>query len=267
MRTKEACIKDLQFNILSYNEYWEDPIRDSVLWQFTDEVCRLIKSYLDIIEVQGIPMKKNYEKYSINTKHAISEIIRMVNDGRNLRERVEYFNFKKDHFNNEAKSRFYDHNVEDNGYLRFENDPFSKIERVRELCDELLEIINSEEKTSKLSKYLGRIFFFEGYENGSFIVRLNKIGFTDEDGFVFDGEVIEFVTPNSRYGYADGVVFYDAENMPFHKIPYYREEIETEEELEEYLANVEEYSEEMMKEAVAENIRFCFENTFNIYEE
>ena len=229
METKVQIIKDLQFHILNFNEYWEDPITESKLVTDTLDTVESIKSYCEMLKTYH---KKNpdvvddYEKYPEFIQNTISEIISLVSDGRDLWHKVKYENIGPDPFSHKSGGpREYDHHVKENGHLYFENDPFRSINRIIELCDKLIVIITSENKLAKDVDFAeitnsGLYYMFEGYENGSMSVRFDKI-FIDTTGeILIDGRIIYFTSFDSHTVYYPGVVVMDVENYSISKLPY-----------------------------------------------
>ena len=51
MNTKEYLIQEIQSHVISFNEFWEDPITESALVKNTLETAESIKSYCEMLEV------------------------------------------------------------------------------------------------------------------------------------------------------------------------------------------------------------------------
>lgn len=260
MKSRESYIHDICHHVFHYNEYWEDPVTDSDLINNTTETCELIKSYCNMIKAnkKGI-FHGNFEKHSNVIKEAIKEIIYLTSDGRPLWIASEYYNYKRDERSNNLEPRTYDHHVNMNGHLEFENNPQNHVDRIIELIDELLILEDASNHLSKkLNKYLNKPYFFNGYESGSYIISFYKI-YRKNSEFYFDGEVIKTLTPNNSQG--DGIVIYTAENENMDILPYYGE-VNNEEELIKFIENAPKFNKKDIKEHIKWTINCYLEDLF-----
>lgn len=217
MESIEYCIKELQEDIISFNEFWEDPITDSELIKNPWETADLIQAYCNLLNVKL--KKKNkfgYETFSKEVQDIIKSIINLVTDGRDLRNKVKYINCKKC-FSYDPVVREFDHHVQDNGYLRFENDPLEKTKDIIYYCDKLKEAVDSTNKVNDLTKFEGKYLEYEYYEDGSFVIKIDKIYCTKENKYTFDGKIVEFTTVNQE-PYRDGVLISELNDYPFEKL-------------------------------------------------
>ena len=167
MNNKEEYFDNIQRWIFEYNPYWEDRLEGTKLLTDTEETCEMLKSYCGILNIRSKKIKEcgDYEKYPEDVKKVISDIISLVCDDRDLRHKVLYKNVRGNIFDTQetcAKEREYDHHVDKNGYLHFENEPFRRADDIIRECDGLLKVLKSEANTADLSKHIGKIFDFEG---------------------------------------------------------------------------------------------------------
>lgn len=234
MNTKEYLIKEIQSHVISFNEFWEDPITESALVKNTLETAESIKSYCEMLEVyhkQHKKVKHDYNEYPKFIQQTIDEIVSLVNDDRDLHHKVLYEHIGKTLFDEKIESREFDHYVEKNGHIKFENDPFYWISGdlgVIKYCDDLITLLSSEEKMNKEVDFSeitkSKLFYdFEGYEDGSMQVKFDKI-FIKMDGkenrVLFDGEIVYYTTDDSHTVDYPGIVTIDAENYDITKLPY-----------------------------------------------
>jgi len=234
MNNKEYLIKEIQNHVISFNEFWEDPITESALVKNTLETAESIKSYCEMLEVyhkQHKNVKRNYNEYPKFIQQTIDEIVSLVNDGRDLHHKVLYEHIGKTLFDEKIESREFDHYVEGNGYIKFENDPFRWINGdlgVIKYCDDLITLLSSEEKMNKEVDFSeitnSNLFYdFEGYESGSMQVKFDKIFIKNdgrEDRVLFDGEIVYYTTDDSHTIDYPGIITIDAENYDITKLPY-----------------------------------------------
>lgn len=236
MNTKEYLIKEIQDKVLTFNEFWEDPITESALVKDTLETTETIKSYCKMLEVyhkQHKNIKGDYNKYPKFVQQTIDEIINLVNDGRDLWHKVLYEHIGRTLFddcsNNKEKPtpREYDHHVEENGHIRFENDPFYWISGdlgIIKYCEDLMTLLSSEEKLnadvdfSEITKS-GLYYSFEGYESGSMDVRFDKI-YIKDDKVLFDGKIIYYTTYDSHTVDYPGIVVMMVDDYEINNLPY-----------------------------------------------
>lgn len=265
MYNKEYYFENIQRWVFQFNPYWEDPIENTPLKNDTEETCELLISYCNLLITKGKKIKErgNYEKYPQDIKDIIKQIIELVCDDRDLRHKILYTKIRGGLLEdpNKIYSREFDHHVEENGYLGFENNPFDHAKYVIDECQKLIEVVHSEAKTANLDKYLGKIYEFEGYESGSYVVQIKKINYNKKKkAFTFDGKVIEYCTENTNHG--NGVLFYDAEDFPFNDLPYV--DVDSEKEIDELLYDK---KPKELKDAILQThnaMIFGFENVFGI---
>lgn len=232
METKEYYIDLLETRIIDYNPYWEAPMVTSLLRKDTEQAVHMIRSYFNIIkEFEKIIKSKkdaigDYDSYPEGVKDAIQSIIRIVNDGRDLWTPTEW------------KGNTYNHHIQPNGHLQFENDPWSEVYWCTPFLDGLEEIINSEKSTANLSKYLdGKWRLFQGYEDGAMSIRFTKFNKDKKGKYTFDGDIIFWATPDSRYEGNGIMINEDCENMPFNELPYCNGQFKSDKELAEFIEN------------------------------
>ena len=94
MKTKEELIKDIQIWVYQFNEYWEDPVTESEFVKNTYETCDLIIAYCNIIKAKQKKLGKKYDEHPKDVQEAISKIISLVSDGRDLWHKVKYYNIQ-----------------------------------------------------------------------------------------------------------------------------------------------------------------------------
>jgi len=256
MKTKEELINDLQFYIINFNEYWEDPITESDLVKNTKETCEELISCCSLLNTKiKKQWNKNYIDYPKLVQDTIQNIISLVSDGRDLWHKIEYKNISRSFFdevngtNSNIKPREYDHYVEENGHLHFENEPLVRTNDIISTCKELIEVLESTESTKNLNKYEGKILYWENYESGSAAIRIDKLNKNKKGKFTFDGLLVTFETVNGKTD-SDGVLISEVEDFPFDEIPYCYQEWEDEDEVIESLENAEEYTWEDLEEAI-----------------
>lgn len=235
MNTKEYLIQEIQSHVISFNEFWEDPITESALVKNTLETAESIKSYCEMLEVyhkQHKNVKHDYNEYPKFIQQTIDEIVSLVNDGRDLYHKVLYEHIGKTLFDSEKpEPREFDHYVENNGHIKFENDPFHWISGdlgVIQNCEDLITLLSSEEKMSKEVDFKeitesNNFYEFEGYEDGSMQVKFDNIFIKNdgrEDRVLFDGEIVYYTTYDSHTVDYPGIIMIDAENYDITKLPY-----------------------------------------------
>lgn len=253
MKNKEYYFDLLEHWIFSYNKYWEAPLGITKLREDPSTSCEELISYCTLIKSKLKKYKgdKDFTKYPQPIQDLIKSILDIVTDGRELHKLVKF------------GDREYNHHCEKNGYLSFENNPLSLCDNIIRECKELQEVLQSEEATKDLSKYIGKTFNFEHYEDGSAVIHIKKIN--EKNGvFSFDGYMIIFETVNGSPS-ADGVLLYDVEDCKFSDIPRaFLEDPETSAELAEILDGAEETTLEKTKEDVIRCFGCLFEQYFNI---
>lgn len=251
MENKEYYIDLLESRIISYNEYWEDTIVNSKLVTDTKESIELLKTYFNLLKTLSTSVQKtlktknlelSYDNYPNIVKETIKNIIDIVNDGRDLWHPISMTN-------NPQKT--YDHHVQKNGHLGFENNPWNDLDCYHFL-EHLEEILDSEKSTIDFQKYInGKWYYFEGYENGSISVRFTKINKTKQGFYTFDGDIISWATIDSHYDGNGVIINTDCEDVSFKELPYCRENIEDEQELIEFIDSCETIeTDEEIKESV-----------------
>ena len=251
MKSKEYYIDLIQSRFWSYNKYWENPIENTELQNNTYETCNAIIANLKYLDSKRKQIEgKTYTEFPTHIQAIIQDTINLTCDGRDLRHKVLYID------------KEYDHHVQENGYLYFENNPLVNLDVIH-FCEDLKEIVESEEATADLSKYLNKIYEFEGYESGTYYCQIQKINYNkDKKQFTFDGNIIEFCTANTNRG--DGILFYDVEDFKFNKLPYFDDEITTQKELADYLDNIKTLELLDCVNNSWNSVKWCFEHVFGI---
>lgn len=244
MKTKEELIKDIQRWIFQFNEYWEDPVTESEFVKNTYETCDLIIAYCNIIKAKQKKLANRYDEHPKDVQEAISKIISLVSDGRDLWHKVKYTNVGGNRFDPLEKdkapyTREFDHHVNKTGYLDFEDTPMVRCQQIIDDCEELKEVINSEKETKNFDKFVGKILYWENYESGSAAIRIDKINKTKKGEYTFDGVLITYETVNGHCN-GDGFIMIDVEDYPFERIPYCYQDWETDEDVYESLDCAEE---------------------------
>lgn len=258
MYDKQYWIKEIQFHVIDFNEYWEDPITESRLVknpkQTVDVIkglCQIIKAYYD--SDPNIFKDRDYEKLPPEIQIKISEIINMVNDGRDLRHEVFY----------EKIGRKWSHHVEENGRLSFENNCISCIDTVIGYCDKLKLAITAEENTVNLENWKGKLLQWEHYEEGAYVIRIDQIGQDEKGRMIFDGAILHYLTPDCWLEKDGGVVMEEVEDYPFENIPYpYVGKMRNEKDLDEYLSGGKEITLKQLKKDVMFAMTNYFDSTF-----
>lgn len=237
MYTKEYYIKAIQEEVISFNEFWEDEIIDSKLVKEPKKNAELIASYCNLLKT--ISEQNNYEsdyyKFPRDVRIIIDNIVNIVNDKRDLWHKHTYNACRASIIDSsgELRTREYNHHIEENGRLAFENRWFERVSSIIHKCEKLIEICESEEQTADLRKYEDKILEWEHYENGSYVIRIDKINKDKNGRFTFDGAVMHYATVDSRFD-MDGILFEEAEDYPFKSLPFF-DDYKTEKELAEYL--------------------------------
>ena len=152
MKAKEQLLDDIQCWVFKFNPYWEDPITESELVKNTLETCDLIIAYCNIIKAKQKKLGKKFDEHPKDIQEAISKIISLVSDGRDLWHKVKYNNVGGNRFDPLEKdkapyTREFDHHVNDTGFIDFEDDPMGRCQQIIDDCEELKEVINSEQET------------------------------------------------------------------------------------------------------------------------
>lgn len=254
MESKEKLIKDLQFYVFNFNEYWEDPITESELVKNTRETCEEIISCCSLLNTKiKKQMNKNYEDYPKLVQDTIQNIISLVSDGRDLWHKVEYKNIEPQLLSRNPTPREYDHHIQGNGHLDFENNPLIRLNQISDTAKKIIEVIESAEATKDFDKFVGKILYWENYESGSAAIRLDQLNKDSKGKFTFDGLLVTFETVNGHCD-ADGVLISEVENYPLEKIPYCYQEWDDDEEVMESLEAAEEYTWERLKSSVVNSI-------------
>ena len=242
MESKEKIIKDIQFYTIQFNPYWEDPIIESELVKNTYETCDLIIAYCNVIKAKKKKLGKKFDEHPKNVQEAISRIISLVSDGRDLWHKVKYEHIGQDPFGlGSSEPREYDHHVNKTGYLDFEDDPMGRCQQIIDECETLKEVIDSEKETKNFEKFVGKILYWENYESGSAAIKIDKINKNKKGEFTFDGILVTFETVNGHCD-GDGFIMTDVEDYPFEKIPYCYQEWGDDEETYEALDCAEEWT-------------------------
>ena len=198
---------------------------------------------------------RNFNDYPKLVQDTINNIVSLVSDGRDLWHKVVY-NKVNYVFESDAKAKKpkeYDHHVEENGHLHFENDPLKRTNDIIEDCENLIEVLDSTEATKDLNKYVGKILCWENYESGSAAIRIDKINKNNKGTYTFDGLLVTFETVNGKTD-SDGVLMVDVEDFPFDEIPYCYQDWDTDEEIIESLDSAEEYTWKQLRKEVIDSI-------------
>ncbi len=257
MYSKEYYIKEIQEYVIHFNEYWEDPITESELVKNTEDTISAISGYCQLINTQ-MNLKKNrglceYDKLPGVVQSAIKSIIDLVNDGRDLWHEIEYSKV------NSGQSRKFDHYVEKNGHLSFENNPLLRTFDIIELCNTLSELIQSEKSTADLKKYEGKYFTGEYYECGAYTIRIDKIYKNKKGKYTFDGYIIWWTTIDSRFEH-DGILFEKVEDYPFEDLLFV--EYDDDEEgntFKNYIESLKEETKKSIEEQIKHRINYYLE--------
>ena len=267
MKTKEQLLDDIQCWVFKFNPYWEDPITESELVKNTLETCDLIIAYCNIIKAKQKKLGKKFDEHPKDIQEAISKIISLVSDGRDLWHKVKYTNVGGNRFDPLEKdkapyTREFDHHVNKTGYLDFEDTPMVRCQQIIDDCEELKEVINSEQETKNFDKFVGKILYWENYESGSVAIRIDKINKTKKGEYTFDGVLITYETVNGHCN-GDGFIMIDVEDYPFERIPYCYQDWETDEEVYESLDCAEEYTLKQLYASLYDTTKNLFENYFS----
>lgn len=267
MQTKEELIEDIQLYVFQFNPYWEDPITESELVKNTLETCDLIIAYCNIIKTKQNKLGKKFDEHPKDVQEAISKIISLVSDGRDLWHKIEYTNVGGNRFDPLEKdkapyTREFDHHVNKTGYLIFEDTPMVRCQEIIDNCEELKEVINSEQETKNFDKFVGKILYWENYESGSAAIRIDKINKTKKGEYTFDGILITYETVNGSCN-GDGYIMSEVEDYPFEKIPYCYQDWETDEEVYESLNCAEEYTLKQLYASLYDTTKNLFESYFS----
>ncbi len=249
MYSKEYYIDLLEHYIFSYNKYWEKPLEYTRLREETEEACEELISYCSLIKskLKRHSGQKDYTQYPHDIQNLIQNILSIATDGRELHKPVEF------------DGRMYNHHCQENGYLGFENDPLSDCDSIIDKCKEIQKILKSEKSTKDLSKYLGKTYYFENYEDGSAAIEIDKINEVSGK-FSFDGYMVTFETVNGHCD-ANGILISEVEDMPFSEIPCaFLEDPKNSKELAEILDNAEETTLEKIKNDALDYINNIFED-------
>ena len=244
MKAKEQLLDDIQCWVFKFNPYWEDPITKSELVKNTLETCDLIIAYCNIIKAKQKKLGKKFDEHPKDIQEAISKIISLVSDGRDLWHKVKYTNVGGNRFDPLEKdkgpyTREFDHHVNKTGYLDFEDDPMGRCQQIIDDCEELKEVLNSEKETKNFDKFTGKILYWENYESGSAAIKIDKINKNKKGEFTFDGILITYETVNGNCD-GDGFIMTEVEDLNFREIPYCYCDWDTEEDVYESLSKAEE---------------------------
>ena len=263
MRTKEYIIKQIQFYTIQFNEYWEDAITESELVKNTYETCDLIIAYCNIIKAKKKKLGLIFDQHPKDVQEAISKVISLVSDGRDLWHKVKYEHIGSDPFKlGSSEPREYDHHVNETGYLDFEDDPMGRCQQIIDECNNLKEVIDSEISTKNFDKFVGKILYWENYESGSCAIKINKINKNKKGKYTFDGVLISYETVNGSCN-GDGYIISDVEDFPFDELPYCYQEWDDEDEVYESLDCAEEYSLNKLYISLYKTTKNLFESFFN----
>lgn len=266
MKTKEQLFDNIQCWVFQFNPYWEDPVTESELVKNTLETCDLIIAYCNIIKVKQRKLGKKYDEHPKDVQEAISKIISLVSDGRDLWHKVKYEHIGPDPFGIDnlgpSGPREYDHHVKKTGYLNFEDTPMERCQQIIDDCEKLKEVINSEKETKNFEKFVGKILYWENYESGSAAIKINKINKDKKGEYTFDGVLITYETVNGNCD-GDGFIMTDVEDYPFNRIPYCYCEWETDEDVYESLECAEEWTLNKLYKSLYETTKCLTEQYFS----
>ena len=219
MKTKDYYLDIWTSWVWSYNSCYEDKLDHCPMIDEPEESLNLLESYCKIIITEGKRIQKNklpksYENYSLALQSAIQSIIKLLSDGRDMHLTVDVSHLGK-------PLNKYNHHLQSNGLLPFENDPFDICKRLLDDIPEVQEIIESEKATANFEQfYNDKWYFFEGYENGSMAIKFSKINKNQNAEYTFDGDIICYETVNGRCE-GDGIILQkDVTDVPFNEIPY-----------------------------------------------
>jgi hypothetical protein len=269
MEPKSSYIKDIQETVISFNEYWEDPITDSPLCREPKKNAELIVSYCKVLQTmaKNNQYKPDYLALPSDVMDVINKIVNIVSDNRDLRHKHAYSNIcPTDPLDRGLQGvREFDHYVEANGCLKFENKWFTYLDRLIEECEKLIECCNSEESTSELTKYEGKILEWEHYESGSYVIRIDQINQNSKGQFTFDGAIMYYATIDSQFD-LDGILFQEAEDFPFDELPYFKK-CKTSAELAKQLDSGKEKTMKDVRAEMHDAMDSYFDGTFDEYSE
>ena len=280
MKNKEYYFDIWTHWVWSYNYVYEAPLEHYPLKDDTEDSLDMLESYCRLIITEGKRRRKykkenSYESFSPSIQDAIQQVINLMCDGRELHNVVEVNNpclhLKK-----------FDHHLDKNGKLPFENDPFYTCQCIIDDIPEVKEIIKSVKETANFEQfYDGKWYFFEGYESGSMAIKFSKINKNAKGEYTFDGDVIFYETVNGRCD-GDGIILNDdVTDMSFDEVPYCSIEDWDDEEdtIENQLINFiqvdhewsdgkieyrKKMTDEEMRKDVMENMSALLEQTFDI---
>jgi len=264
MESVNKILKDIQFWVFQFNPYWEDPVTESELIKNSLETCDLIIAYCNIIKAKKNKLGKKYDEHPKDVQEAISKIISLVSDGRDLWHKVTYKNVGGNMFDKDKTpyTREFDHHVNKTGYLSFEDTPMIRCQDIIDDCEKLKEAINSQKETKRFNKFVDKILYWENYESGSCAIRIDKINKNKDGKYTFDGILITYETVNGSCG-GDGYIISEVNDYPFKDLPYCYKDWDTEEDVYESLDCAEiKKPEDLYKDLcnITENL---FENYFN----
>lgn len=206
--------------VWSYNSVYEAPLEHCPIIDEPSTALSLMDSYCRIIIEEGKRLQRkgvkeySYEDFSQMLKEAIQNVIKLVSDGRDMHLTVDVSHLGK------PLNKF-NHHLQSNGLLPFENYPFDIANRILIEIPDVREIIESEKATSSFEQfYNDKWYFFEGYENGSMAIKFHKINLNSNGEYTFNGDVIFYETVNGRCD-GDGIILNDdVTGMSFAEIPY-----------------------------------------------
>ena len=247
MKTKEQEIDKLQSMVWGWNGNFEKPIEHSPLMDDTETTCEKIISYCELIRAElKNNQKTKYPECSSDVKSFIQKVIELTCDGRELHKPVEW------------EGKTWKHHLNENGYLCFENNSFDYALEIIKTCKSILRILKSNKETVNLKDYIGNIYYFENYEDGSVAIDIKDIS-KPYNEFVFTGTIISFETVDS-YSEAFGVLISNVEDYPFDNIPNaFIGHCNTEKDLSDVLDAAENTTFEKIKNKAVEYVKMAFE--------
>jgi hypothetical protein len=252
MKDREYYFDLLEHRITDFNPYWEKPLGKTELRSNTKSAVESLKGYFDFLKSMEKQLKNkgvsldDYNNYPNVVKESIKGIIEIISDGRDLWTPTEW------------QGRTYDHHIQKNGHLGFENDPWSEVKWCYSFLEDLEEILNSEKSTNDFSKYTnGKWFLFDGYENGSASVRFRKINKNKNGVYTFDGDIVWWATVDSQFE-GDGVIIQtELEDVKFGVLPYMDDDVLHDD----IIRKLESCNEETFEE-LCSSVHKCFDNYY-----
>lgn len=251
MDTPNKIIKEIEYHVWGYNEYWDKPALTSELRTNSLEALSKIESYCTILKNSKDRIKKNFKDNPDDIKMIVGYIIDICNDGTDRREDQpsikEGNTIKHSDENNELPIERHLSNTYD-------------IERIIEYCGKLKESIESEKESVRFDRFLGKFIEFDGCESGTHVVLFRQISKNKNAGWLYSGVDIFFSTRNN---YGDGILINDVEDVQFKRLPYSplddMDEDEIDEGLYNWLNSKQEYSFDGLVQHIKKSIVECIQ--------